>query len=82
MEDFSEDVSADAESAITMSIASEDGTLTRTSSNATTLEDSRGLSPVKTLTNVTDSVSKINLAEKEKILMECKNQIKVCGEVQ
>ena len=49
-------------------------TLTR--SSTTPDEGRRGQSPVKSLT--TDSVVKIDMAEKEKILNECKNQIKVC----
>lgn len=39
-------------------------------------EGRRGQSPVKSLTS--DPVVKIDMAEKEKILNECKNQIKVC----
>jgi hypothetical protein len=75
MEDFSGDTPGDPEPGITMSVASEEGTLTRTNSNATTLGDLRG---TQTTLTAMDSVNKINLAEKEKILLECKNQIKVC----
>lgn len=51
-------------------------TLTRTSSGTAAVEEGKGRQiPTKSLT--TDSAAKINMAEKEKILMECKNQIKV-----
>lgn len=55
-------------------------TLTRTSSGLAALEEGKGRqSPVKSLN--TDSTAKINMVEKEKILMECKNQIKVCVDI-
>lgn len=50
-------------------------TLTRNNSGLEAVQEGKGRqSPVKSLT--TDSV-KINMAEKEKILNECMNQIKV-----
>lgn len=59
---------------VSSSTDAKSSTLTRSSTD--TEEGRRGQSPVKSLT--TDSVVKIDMAEKEKILKECKNQIKVC----
>ena len=61
-----------------ISFASEDETITRTNSGVSAgMEEVRArMSPFKSIPAV-DSITRMHVAEKEKILLECKNQIKV-----